>query len=85
MPDRKSPATRPQTGRRRPADPASLLRARLTNDPMGVRAGRGTAQGRRIRDLYQSYLRGMGSPSEPRLQADALAAAELKVEAGRTK
>jgi hypothetical protein len=56
-------------------------RSRTTNNPLAVRASHRTAQGRRIRDLYQSYLRAMGNPTEAHLQADALTAAELRVAA----
>jgi hypothetical protein len=63
------------------AEPPKRHRSNITNNPMRVRANHRTPQGRRIRDLYRSYLRSMGSPTEPRLQSDALACAELRVAA----
>ena len=57
----------------------AALRARATNDPLHGRASRNTAQGRRIGDLFDAYLRAMGNPVDALAQANALAAAELKV------
>jgi hypothetical protein len=68
-----TPQKRPGTAR-----PAAL-RARATNDPLHGRASRNTAQGRRIGDLFDAYLRAMGNPADALTQANALAAAELKV------
>jgi hypothetical protein len=59
----------------------AALRARATNDPLHGRASRNTARGRRIGDLFDAYLREMGNPADTPAQANALAAAELKVAA----
>jgi hypothetical protein len=52
-----------------------------TNDPLSTRTDRNTAAGRRIADLYRAYIAAMGGPTDTILQANALAAAELKVAA----
>jgi len=52
-----------------------------TNDPLRVRADGRTPQGRRVRDLFRSYLGALGSPNDPGAQAAVLAAAELVVAA----
>jgi hypothetical protein len=62
-------------------EPPSKRRARLTNNPFSGRTSGNTARGRRIADLMRSYLRAMGEPTDAVSQADALAAAELKVAA----
>lgn len=81
MPDRPNKAGAMSGRGSALANPVPRHRSRTTNNPLAVRASHRTAQGRRIRDLYRSYLKAMGDPTEPRLQADALAAAELKVAA----
>jgi hypothetical protein len=55
-------------------------RAKTTNDPAS-RANLNTANGRRVADLYRSYLRAMGDPTDAVAQANVLAAAELTVAA----
>jgi hypothetical protein len=77
----------PSPGRAASADRPAALRARATNDPLRGRASRNTAQGRRIGDLFDAYIRAMGNPTDALAQANALAAAELKVAAedGRAK
>jgi hypothetical protein len=62
-----------------PDDPVPTRRARVTNDPLS-RNSQSTATGRRVADLYRSYLRAM--PDRSCIgQADALRAAELTVAA----
>jgi hypothetical protein len=63
------------------AEPPANARAKITNDPARARANRNTAQGRRVADLYRAFLRAMGNPDDAVAQANALAAAELKVAA----
>jgi hypothetical protein len=63
------------------AEPIMTRRAKITNDPVSVRASLNTSQGRRVADLYRSYLRAMGGPSDTVAQANVLAAAELMVAA----
>ena len=63
------------------AEPLPTRRARITNNPISVRADLNTSQGRRVADLYRSYLRAMGDPADTAAQADVLAAAELTVAA----
>jgi hypothetical protein len=58
-----------------------LNRAALTNNPLRARADGRTPDGRRIRDLFRSYLAALGNPSDPATQAAVLAAAELIVAA----
>lgn len=62
------------------ANQARTTRAAVTNNPLR-RASGNTAAGRRVRDLYRAYLEAMGNPADAVAQADALAAAELKVAA----
>ena len=58
----------------------AALRAKATNQPLSGRANRHTARGRRICDLFDSYLEAM--PAKDVLaHANALAAAELRVAA----
>jgi hypothetical protein len=59
----------------------TINRSKLTNDPLRVRADGRTPQGRRLRDLFRSYLSALGNPSDPATQAAVLAAAELMVAA----
>jgi hypothetical protein len=69
------------TPTRCPADgkrPAAL-RAKATHQPLHGRANRHTARGRRICDLFDSYMEAM--PADVLTQANALAAAELRVAA----
>jgi hypothetical protein len=61
-------------------DPAPTRRARTTNDPLS-RNSQATARGRRVADLFRSYMRAMSDRSCCFAQADALAAAELTVDA----
>jgi hypothetical protein len=61
------------------ADPLPTRRARTTNDPLS-RNSQATARGRRIADLFRSYMQAMADRS-CFAQADALAAAELTVDA----
>jgi hypothetical protein len=56
------------------AERPAALRARATNDPLRGRASRNTAQGRRIADPFDAYLRAMGTPTNAVAQANALAA-----------
>lgn len=60
---------------------AKLNRSRTTNDPLAVRASGNTRTGRRIRDLYRAMMAKIGSTDDVIIQADVLAAAELKVAA----
>jgi hypothetical protein len=76
------PARAAVTPTRCPADgkrPAAL-RAKATNQPLHGRANRHTARGRRICDLFDSYMQAM-SANDVLAQANALAAAELRVAA----
>jgi hypothetical protein len=59
----------------------TINRSRLTNDPLRVRADGRTPQGRRLRDLFRSYMVGLNNPVDPATQASVLAAAELMVAA----
>jgi len=60
---------------------ASKARSKITNDPIRAqRHGRGAA-GRRIRDLFRSYVTQLGNPEDAATQAGVLAAAELIVAA----
>ena len=61
------------------AEPLPTRRAKITNDPMSVRVSLNTADGRRVADLYRSFLRAMGGPTDAVAQANVLAAAELTV------
>jgi hypothetical protein len=74
-PARTQPARRSAT-----AEPITTRRAKTTNDPAS-RANLNTANGRRVADLYRSYLRAMGDPTDAIAQANVLAAAELTVAA----
>jgi hypothetical protein len=64
---------------------ASKTRAALTNNP--VRAGRHgqSAEGRRVRDLFGSYLSALGNPADAATQALILAASELVVGAEKAR
>jgi hypothetical protein len=53
-------------------------KSRTTNNPLR-RANGNTAQGRRTRDLFRSYLSQLGNPADAATQAGVLAAAELMV------
>jgi hypothetical protein len=58
---------------------ASKVRAKTTNDPMrSGRLGR-SAEARRVRDLFRSYVATLGNPLDPGTIALALAAAEQVV------
>lgn len=72
----------PASQRRRPldAEPVQRLQARTTNNPLR-RINRHTPQGRRVADLFRGYWHHMGRPTDAIVQANALAAAELKVAA----
>lgn len=59
----------------------SQHRSKTTNDPLVGRTDRNTARGRRIADLYRAFVVAMGFPANVIAQANALAAAELKVAA----
>jgi hypothetical protein len=61
------------------ADPLPTRRARTTNDPLS-RNSQATARGRRIADVFRAYMQRMTDRS-CFAQTDALAAAELKVDA----
>jgi hypothetical protein len=61
------------------AEPLPTRRARTTNDPLS-RNSRATARGRRIADVFRAYMQRMTDRSSF-AQTDALAAAELKVDA----
>jgi hypothetical protein len=52
-----------------------------TNDPVAARTSLNTARGRRIADLFRSYMAALGNPSDAVTQANVLAATELKVAA----
>jgi len=55
-------------------------RSRITNDP--ARRHRGTtADGRRVRDLFLSFMSALGNPQNANLQANCLKAARLVVAA----
>jgi hypothetical protein len=55
-------------------------RSRVTNDP--ARRHRGTtANGRRVRDLFLSFMAALGNPVNADIQARALAAAQMRVAA----
>src|SRR5258708_14338702 len=55
-------------------------RARVTNDPMSARGHvQHTAQGRRVRDLFDAQMGRYGNPTDPLIVAEVLALAELKV------
>jgi hypothetical protein len=62
-----------------PGDPPATRRSRITNNPLS-RNSTATATGRRVNDLFLSYLRAMTDRSCTG-QADALRAAELMVAA----
>jgi hypothetical protein len=65
---------------RKSTAPVSLQnRSRLTNDPLRVRASGKTREGRRLRDLFKSYMAALGNPGDPVTSAAVLAAAELMV------
>ena len=63
-----------------PVRPARRQQARVTNNPL-TRADGNSPQGRRIRDLYRAYMAALGNPADTIVQANALAAAELKTAA----
>jgi hypothetical protein len=75
------PIAADRAARWRQANVKQLHRARLTNNPLMVRANRHTSQGRRIADLFEAYLKALGQPTDPVLIANILAAAELKASA----
>jgi hypothetical protein len=79
--NRPAAVTEPSPARLINAERPAALRAKATNHPLYGRASRNTAQGRRIGDLYDALLRAMGNPTDAVAQANALAAAELKVAA----
>jgi hypothetical protein len=62
-----------------PDDPIPTRRSRTTNDPLS-RNSQATAAGRRVADLFRSFLRAMADRGCI-AQADALRAAELTVAA----
>lgn len=55
-------------------------RARATNDPMKRHRGK-TADARRVKDLFLSYMQALGNPQNAIIQAKAAKAAELMVAA----
>ena len=59
-------------------------RSRTTNKPL-TRANGNTAAGRRVRDLYRGFMRGIGNPADVIAQAHALHAAELLVAVEQTR
>ena len=61
----------------------SKVRSKITNDP-SQRHGR-SAEARRVRDLYASYLAALGGPTDVSTQALILAAAEHVAIAERTR
>jgi hypothetical protein len=63
------------------AMPPETSRSRMTNRPLAGRANGNTREGRRLRDLFQSYIAALSNPSDPATQAAVLAAAELTVAA----
>jgi hypothetical protein len=67
------------------ADRPSRLRAAATNNPLAKRTDRNTARGRRIADLFLAYMEAMDYPTTAIVQANILAAAELKVAAEDTR
>ena len=60
-----------------PVTVASKTRAKLTNDP--VRGLGQSAEARRVRDLYRSYLTQLGSPVDAGTQAMIIASSEQVV------
>jgi hypothetical protein len=60
-----------------PAGKSTTNRAAITNDPLRARADGRTPAGRRVRDLYRSYLAALGNPTDAATQAAVIAAAEL--------
>jgi hypothetical protein len=75
-------SARTQSARRSAAaEPIMTRRAKTTNDPISARASLNTSQGRRVADLYRSYQRALGDPTDAVAQANVLAAAELTVAA----
>jgi hypothetical protein len=66
---------------RPPAGAPSRCRSRTTNAPVKSRHNLNSAPGRRVSDLYRAALAAMGNPIDAVSQANALAAAELKVAA----
>jgi hypothetical protein len=63
------------------ATPPQTSRSRMTNRPLAGRANGNTREGRRLRDLFRSYLGALGNPCDPATQAAVLSAAELTVAA----
>jgi hypothetical protein len=63
------------------AERPSRLRSQMTNDPLKARTDRNTARGRRVADLYLAYMAALDHPADTIVQANAMAAAELKVAA----
>lgn len=55
-------------------------RARVTNRPLS-RVRQDTPEGRRRADVFLAYLKTLGNPTDPGMQADILRAAELTVAA----
>jgi hypothetical protein len=76
MPDRTVTAALPAASRPPAAGvPLPSSRSAATNRPAS-RWNSNTASGRRCRDLYKSYLKQAGSPTEPAAQAAVMALAE---------
>src|SRR4051812_27381942 len=59
--------------------PPATCRAATTNRPLRGRLSGNTSAGRRVRDLYLTFVERMGQPSDPLSQAACLHAAELAV------
>jgi hypothetical protein len=65
-------------------DPPIRRRSHRTNNPLSGIASN-SVQGRRVADLVRAYLRQLGQPSDVRIQAQAIACAELAVLAEVTR
>jgi hypothetical protein len=78
MPSDRTPIAGTSPADRTPVVPRSRAnRSATTNNP-AMRHGRST-EGRRVRDLYSSYLSALSNPVDPATQALALSAAEAVV------
>jgi hypothetical protein len=54
-------------------------RSQITNNPLRARTDRNTARGRRVADLYTALMEALGNPANTLVQANVIAAAELRV------
>jgi hypothetical protein len=59
-------------------EPPKRQRAKLTNNPLSVRASRNTALGRHVADLYRGYVAALGNPGDTVMLSNVLTACELK-------